>query len=113
MEESDTEDVASHGGPESCGGSRKGAIEALTGERVGRVLSREIQSRAPTAFAGTEGNTGRCDKREYRSGPARSETPGMHGTSMRENREILECPVGEMDQQADPGRPRPEAGDEV
>lgn len=111
MEESDTEDVASHGCPESCGGSRKGANEALTGVRVGRVMSREIQSRVPTAYAGTEGNTGRCVKRECRSDPARSKTPGMHGTSTRENREILRGPAGDGGQAA-PGRLRPDAGDE-
>ena len=35
------EGLASHIGPESCAGSRKAAGEALTGVRVGQVLSRE------------------------------------------------------------------------
>ena len=35
------EGLASHDGPESCGGAREGGGEALTGERAGRVLSRE------------------------------------------------------------------------
>ncbi len=35
------EGVANHTGPESCGGTRKGAGEALTGEHVGRPLSRD------------------------------------------------------------------------
>jgi len=35
------EGVASHIGPKSCAGDRKGAGEALTGENAGRVLSRE------------------------------------------------------------------------
>ena len=35
------EGIASHIGPESCTGDRKGAGEALTGESAGRVLSRE------------------------------------------------------------------------
>ncbi len=39
-----TEDPASYGGPESCVGTRKGVGEALTGERIGEVLSREIRS---------------------------------------------------------------------
>ena len=34
---------ASHTGPESCGGVREGAGEALTGESAGRVLSRESE----------------------------------------------------------------------
>jgi len=41
MKESYVEGVASHNGPESCGGDREVAVEALTGESVGQVLSRE------------------------------------------------------------------------
>ncbi len=37
------EGLASHNGPESCVGDRKGAGEALTGERAGQVLSRESE----------------------------------------------------------------------
>ena len=32
--------VATHIGPESCGAAREGGVEALTGERAGRVFSR-------------------------------------------------------------------------
>ena len=46
------EGLASRTGPESCAGAREGVGEALTGECVGRVLSREITSsgcrRCPT-----------------------------------------------------------------
>lgn len=50
MKEPDGEGVASHTDSESCDGVRKGVGEALTGARVGRVLSREIllNSRVPT-----------------------------------------------------------------
>ena len=41
MKESYVEGVASHNGPESCGGTREDAAEALTGVRAGRVFSRE------------------------------------------------------------------------
>ena len=41
MKESYVEGLAAHDGPESCGGARKGAAEALTGVRAGRVFSRE------------------------------------------------------------------------
>ena len=34
--------LANHPGPESCGGAREGAAEALTGEAAGQPLSREI-----------------------------------------------------------------------
>jgi hypothetical protein len=38
------EGVASHDGPESCGGDREVTAEALTGESAGQVLSRENRS---------------------------------------------------------------------
>jgi hypothetical protein len=93
MEESYVKGLANRDGPESCTGARKGAGEALTGERAGRVLSREINldrdadlvrrwgRRQPTRRDG-----------EARRYPARSETPGMHGSNLRENREILRPP---------------------
>ena len=53
------EGLASHIGPESCAGGRKGAGEALTGESAGRVLSRErrFSFGVPTVSTNTEGNT--------------------------------------------------------
>jgi len=41
MKESYVKGLAAHNGPESCGGVRKDAAEALTGVRTGRVFSRE------------------------------------------------------------------------
>jgi hypothetical protein len=41
MKESYGKGLAAHIGPESCGGVRKGVVEALTGVRAGRVFSRE------------------------------------------------------------------------
>lgn len=38
MKEPDIEGIANHSGPESCGGIRKGAVEALTGVRMGRTI---------------------------------------------------------------------------
>jgi RNA-directed DNA polymerase len=40
MEKSHESEIATHIGPESCGSARKGGVEALTGERAGRVFSR-------------------------------------------------------------------------
>jgi predicted XRE-type DNA-binding protein len=55
MKESDTEGVATHGGPESCVHTREGGGEALTGGWTGRVLSREnTQSGVPTWLSVTE-----------------------------------------------------------
>jgi RNA-directed DNA polymerase len=104
MEESDAEDVASRSGPESWGSVREDGVQALTGVRVGWVLSREIRSRVPTTFAGAEGNTGRRVNRECRTDPARSKTPCMHGTSTRENREILGRPAAEDGAAGGPGK---------
>ena len=59
MEVSYGEGVASHTGPESCGGGSNAMAEALTGVRAGQVLSREIllNFRVSTLWDRTEGNT--------------------------------------------------------
>ncbi len=44
MKVSHVEGIANHNGPESCGAAREGGVEALTGGRAGRVLSREIHA---------------------------------------------------------------------
>jgi|SRR6516164_2306389 hypothetical protein len=90
MKESYVKGLANHNGPESCGGARKSDGEALTGEGVGRVLSRE---RYRTRDADAVRTSGRPQP-SGRNGegwwyPARSKTPGMHGSDLRENREIL------------------------
>ena len=94
MKESYVKGLANHNGPESCGGSREGEVEALTGERAGRVLSREmnlVRDADPVRRWGRPQPTSRNGKaRKY---PARSETPGMHGSNLRENREILRPPT--------------------
>jgi hypothetical protein len=48
------EGVATHPGPEPCGGDREGAAEALAGVRTGRLLSSEINFLAcrPCCFKG-------------------------------------------------------------
>ena len=92
MKESYVEGLATHDGPESCAGVRKGIGEALTGVRAGRVLSRE-RTLLRGADAVEEG--GRPHRpyrqREMRPDPARSETPGTHGNTSHGNREIP-CP---------------------
>src|SRR2546421_323335 len=44
MKESHSEGVETRTGPESCGAVFEGSVEALTGIRAGRVLSRETNS---------------------------------------------------------------------
>ena len=94
MQESYSEGLAIHAGPESCGGAREGTAEALTGVRTGRVFSRErIFLRGADAVR----RSGRHDPlhryREMRRDPARSETLCTYGNASRENREIPRLPV--------------------
>ena len=86
--------IANHPDPESCGGVREGAIEALTGESAGQPLSREItQSGAPTLLSEAEGHTDEGATREPSKGPARSQTLSMHGNSLHRNWEISSVPA--------------------
>lgn len=107
MKESDIEGLASHDGPESCVSPRKGAGEALTGESAGRVLSREIDWVWGADAVYADGR--QHDQWRYRKSLgdlAWSKTPGMHGHSMRENREIRWLPAAMVLRDAE-GRPRP------
>ena len=52
-----SEGVATHTGPESCGACREARVEALTGDRIGQPLSREILLRGADAFETAEGKT--------------------------------------------------------
>ncbi len=86
MEELYTEGVATHGDPESCVVVREGAGEALTGARAGRAIEpRNHRVRGADAVY-ESGRQHRQERyRELLVDPARSENPGMYGTSMREN----------------------------
>ena len=96
MKESYGEGVATHTGPESCGAARKGGVEALTGGRAGRVLSR---GRISLRDADAVGESGRLHLvhryREMCLGPARSETPCTYGNTSHENREIPCLPAAD------------------
>ena len=93
MRESYVKGLANHDGPESCVEWRDSLGEALTGESAGRVLSRE---RYRTRDADAVRTSGRqqpsCRNGEARWYPARSKAPGMDGSNLRENREILRPP---------------------
>src|SRR5436190_4357533 len=103
MKESYGERLATHTGPESCGVARKGGVEAWTGERMGRVFSRERDSLRDADAVGGSGRHHPVHRyREVRRGPARSETPSTYGSTSHGNREILFPPGA---QQA-PGRVR-------
>jgi hypothetical protein len=96
MKESHRKGVASHPGPESCVGSRKAAGEALTGAHAGWVLSCEIiATGVPTSFPHGGRQHRRMRYRQHPRDSAQSETPGMYGSSTRENRETPSTPVVE------------------
>ena len=89
MKVSYDEGVASHIGPESCGRSREGKAEALTGERAGWV----IEPRNPYLVRDADALMS-CGRRyrairqgEDRSGPAGSKAPCTHGSISYGSRE--------------------------
>jgi hypothetical protein len=86
-------DVATHIGPESCGAARKGGVEALTGERAGRVFSRVRESLRDADAVRRSGRLRlvRRYREVYRS-PARSQTPRTYADTSLGNREILGLP---------------------
>ena len=94
MKKSYGEGLATHAGPESCGGARESTAEALTGVRAGQVFSRE---RDFLRGADAVRRSGRHDPlhryREMRRDPARSETLCTYGNASRENREIPRLPA--------------------
>jgi hypothetical protein len=81
-------------GPEPCVASGDGCGEASVGERAGWVLSREktISGVDPVSPGGRPHGPPR--QRERRDGPTRSETPCMHGSFLRGNREISGLATG-------------------
>ena len=89
MKESYGEGVAIHTGPESCGAARKSGVEALTGERAGRVLSRVRNSLRDADAVRRSGRPHRVHRyREVCQSPARSETPCTYASTSHGNREI-------------------------
>jgi len=89
MKKSYESGVATHIGPESCGAARKGGVEALTGERAGRVFSRVRNLLRDADAVGESGRPHRVHRyREVCQSPARSETPCTYADTSLGNREI-------------------------
>jgi hypothetical protein len=89
MKKSHECEVATHIGPESCGVTCKGDVEALIGERAGRVFSRVRNLLRDADAVGACGRQHRVHRyREVCQSPARSETPSTYGDTSRGNREI-------------------------
>jgi hypothetical protein len=86
-------DVATHIGPESCGVTRESGIEALTGERAGRVFSRVRNSLRDADAVRRSGRQYRLRRyREVLQSPARSKTPCTYADISLGNREIPGSP---------------------
>ena len=82
-------EIATHIGPESCGVARKGGVEALTGERAGRVFSRVRTFLRDADAVRRSGRPHRVRRyREVCPSPARSETPCTYASTSLGNREI-------------------------
>ena len=90
--------LATGGGPESCVGVREGVSEALAGVRVGWAIDPRNQWHRGADAVMKGGRQHRRQRyRELSADPARSKTPGMRGSSVRENREIPWSPVAVVD----------------
>jgi RNA-directed DNA polymerase len=93
MQKSYESGTATHIGPESCGAARKSSVEALTGERAGRVLSRVRPFLRDADAVGESGRPHPVHRyREVHRSPARSETPCTYADTSRGNREIPSPP---------------------
>src|SRR5258707_5888111 len=93
MEVSNVKGLANRDDPESCVEWSNPRGEALTGESAGWVLSHEkvlVRGADPVGERGRPQPAFRFGEEGWY--PARSETPGMHGSNLRENREILRSP---------------------
>src|SRR5487761_389683 len=85
--------LATHIDPKSCGVARKGGVEALTGERAGRVFSRVRNSLRDADAVRRSGRPHRVHRyREVCQSPARSETPCTYESTSLGNREIPGSP---------------------
>jgi len=89
MQKSYESGTATHIGPESCGAAREGSVEALTGDRAGRVFSRVRRSLRDADAVRRSGRPHRVHRyREVCQSPARSETPCTYADTSLGNREI-------------------------
>lgn len=89
MKKSHESGLATHIGPESCGAAREGGVEALIGERAGRVFSRVRNLLRDADAVGASGRQHLVHRyREVCQSPARSETPCTYASTSHGNREI-------------------------
>src|ERR1700682_2927238 len=93
MKKSYESGIATHIGPESCGATRKSGVEALTGERAGRVYRRARHLLRDADAVRRSGRPHRVHRyREVCQNPAPSETACTYVDTSRGNREIPSPP---------------------
>ncbi len=91
------EGLASHTDPESCVVSREAEHEALTRGTCRWGIEPRNNGKSGCRrclFGGKATLVGAISRAP--TGPARSKTPDMHGTSTRENREALPAPDAKL-----------------
>jgi len=111
MKELHTEGLASHGGPAPCGGVRKDVVEALVGGTCRQAIEPRNKRRSGCRRCCVKWKaTPLVTLSRVASGPRGVEEPCMHGTFMRENREVPSSPVVHgQGRRAAQGRLRPQA----
>jgi len=110
MKESYIEGLANHDDREPCVGAREGTGEASVAARAGRAIEPRNHGVRGADDVYEIGRPHRQQRfRELVTDPARSENHCMHGTSLRENREISCSPAGVITGRAAQERPRPHA----
>ena len=109
MKESYIEDLANHGGPESCVGDPRGRSEAFTGVHTGWLLSLEtVFDRGADAVANAEGNTATALSRAVRGPRGVGEPEPVCELSMlRTGRSHDHPPMLMVAGRVARGRPRP------
>lgn len=110
MEESYIEGLATRDDPDHASTSVRVAAKRWIGARAGRAIEPRNHSIRGADVVYEIGRPHRQQRyRKLLTDPARSENHCMHGTSLRENREISCSPVWLITGRAAQGRPRPHA----
>jgi len=108
MQELYVEGLATHDGPYHASAPVRVQAKRWQGGSAGRAMEpRKVLGRGADAVAMAEGNTAGGAMREPHGGPAGSKNHGMHGISMRENRESPSAPQNLISPGAAQARPRP------
>ena len=110
MEESYIEGLATHGDPDHALALVRVTAKRWTGARAGRAIEPRNHCIRGADDVYEIGRPHRHQRyRKLLADPARSENHCMHGTSLRENREVSCSPVWLIAGRAAQARPRPQS----